>query len=43
VAFTDAIGRLCVRVANRDTPPRWKAESFFRRFARAVEITDGRP
>ncbi|MCC7034192.1 MAG: M20/M25/M40 family metallo-hydrolase [Acidobacteria bacterium] len=41
VGFTDMIGRLAVRVANRDTRPSWKADSFFRRFARpaAVEAT----
>jgi Zn-dependent M28 family amino/carboxypeptidase len=33
VAFTDLIGRLSVRVANRPTRPMWKAESFFKRFA----------
>ncbi len=31
--FTDAIGRLAVRVANRPSRPGWRAESFFRRFA----------
>jgi Zn-dependent M28 family amino/carboxypeptidase len=34
VGFTDVIGRLSVRVANRDARPSWKAESFFKRFAR---------
>jgi Zn-dependent M28 family amino/carboxypeptidase len=33
VGFTDVIGRLAVRVANRSTRPAWKAESFFKRFA----------
>lgn len=32
VGFTDVIGRLAVRVANRPTRPSWKSESFFRRF-----------
>jgi Zn-dependent M28 family amino/carboxypeptidase len=32
VAFTDLIGRLSVRVANRAAAPAWKSESFFRRF-----------
>jgi Zn-dependent M28 family amino/carboxypeptidase len=35
VAFTDLIGRLAVRVANRDERPAWAADSFFRRFAAA--------
>jgi Zn-dependent M28 family amino/carboxypeptidase len=34
VGFTDVIGRLAVQVANRPTRPGWKAESFFRRFAK---------
>lgn len=33
VGFTEVIGRLSVRVANRATRPAWKKESFFRRFA----------
>ncbi|MGE0464004.1 MAG: M28 family metallopeptidase [Vicinamibacterales bacterium] len=39
--FTDMIGRLTVHVANRDIRPSWKADSFFRRFARpaAAEAT----
>ncbi|MCC7178490.1 MAG: M20/M25/M40 family metallo-hydrolase [Acidobacteria bacterium] len=39
--FTDMIGRLAARVANRDTRPSWKTDSFFKRFARpaAVEAT----
>jgi Zn-dependent M28 family amino/carboxypeptidase len=32
VAYTDAIGRLALRIANRPTRPAWKADSFFRRF-----------
>lgn len=32
--FTDVVGRLAVRVANRATRPAWKPESFFRRFER---------
>ncbi len=35
VAFTDVIGRLTVRVANRDERPAWTDDSFFRRFAAA--------
>jgi hypothetical protein len=35
IEFTDMIGRLSVRVANRDTRPAWKSESFFKRFARS--------
>jgi Zn-dependent M28 family amino/carboxypeptidase len=34
VGFTDVIGRLAVQVANRPARPAWKADSFFRRFAR---------
>jgi Zn-dependent M28 family amino/carboxypeptidase len=30
--FTDMIGRLALRVANRPTRPGWKADSFFKRF-----------
>ena len=33
VGFTEAIGRLSVRVANRATKPAWKETSFFKRFA----------
>lgn len=33
-AFTEMIGRLCLRVANRETRPQWKDGSFFKRFAR---------
>jgi hypothetical protein len=33
VGFTDAIGRLSVRVANRASKPAWKETSFFKRFA----------
>jgi Zn-dependent M28 family amino/carboxypeptidase len=32
VAFTDLIGRLSLRVANRETRPSWKSDSFFKRF-----------
>lgn len=35
-AFTDLIGDLCLKVANRDARPRWKDASFFKRFARPV-------
>ena len=31
-AFTQLIGRVAVRVANRETRPSWKPESFFKRF-----------
>lgn len=34
--FTEAIGRLAVRVANRATRPAWKETSFFKRFAPGV-------
>ena len=34
VGFTDMIGRLSLRVANRDTRPSWKGDSFFKRFVR---------
>jgi Zn-dependent M28 family amino/carboxypeptidase len=33
VGFTEVIGRLAVQVANRQTRPAWKPESFFRRFS----------
>jgi Zn-dependent M28 family amino/carboxypeptidase len=33
VGFTDAIGRLAVRIANRPARPAWKDSSFFKRFA----------
>jgi Zn-dependent M28 family amino/carboxypeptidase len=33
VGFTDLIGRLSVRVANRATRPSWRDASFFKRFA----------
>jgi Zn-dependent M28 family amino/carboxypeptidase len=33
VGFTEVIGRLAVRIANRETRPAWKPESFFKRFA----------
>jgi Zn-dependent M28 family amino/carboxypeptidase len=33
VGFTEAIGRLAVRVANRPAKPAWNETSFFRRFA----------
>jgi len=39
VGFTEAIGRLSVRVANRATRPAWKETSFFRRFARPAGST----
>ncbi len=42
VGFTDAIGRLSVRVANRATKPMWKETSFFKRFAQpAASKTTG--
>jgi Zn-dependent M28 family amino/carboxypeptidase len=31
-SFTDMIGRLALRIANRPTRPAWKADSFFKRF-----------
>lgn len=34
--FTDLVGQLCERVANRDRRPEWRAASFFRRFAAPV-------
>ena len=38
--FTELTGKLCVQVANRATRPEWKAESFFRRFAKpAIDTT----
>ena len=33
-AFTDLVGKLCVRVANRDGRPQWTDTSFFKRFVR---------
>jgi Zn-dependent M28 family amino/carboxypeptidase len=33
VGFTEAIGRLSLRIANRATRPEWKDSSFFKRFA----------
>jgi Zn-dependent M28 family amino/carboxypeptidase len=36
VGFTEVIGRLAVRIANRETRPAWKPESFFKRFAPAT-------
>ena len=36
VGFTEVIGRLAVRIANRATRPNWKPESFFKRFAPAA-------
>jgi Zn-dependent M28 family amino/carboxypeptidase len=43
--FTEMIGELCVRVANRETRPQWKDGSFFKRFARPVttDTTAERP
>ena len=35
--FTDLVGRLSVRVANRDRAPAWNADSFFRRFVRQAD------
>lgn len=32
VGFTEMIGRLSLRVANRASRPAWKADSFFKRF-----------
>ena len=39
VLFTDLTGKLCVQVANRATRPEWKAESFFKRFAKPAPNT----
>jgi Zn-dependent M28 family amino/carboxypeptidase len=41
-AFTELIGKLCVRVANRDGRPQWKETSFFKRFAKPVANETGR-
>jgi Zn-dependent M28 family amino/carboxypeptidase len=35
VGYTEMIGRLTARVANRATRPAWKADSFFKRFEKA--------
>ncbi|HTV00426.1 MAG TPA: M28 family peptidase [Luteitalea sp.] len=32
VGFTEVVGQLALRIANRDTRPAWKPESFFKRF-----------
>lgn len=42
VGFTEAIARLSIRVANRDSRPTWKPESFFRRFAQPATEPTGR-
>jgi Zn-dependent M28 family amino/carboxypeptidase len=34
IAFNRLLFRVCLDVADREERPRWKAESFFRRFAR---------
>jgi Zn-dependent M28 family amino/carboxypeptidase len=34
--FTELVGQLCERVANRDRRPEWRAASFFKRFAAPV-------
>ena len=39
VLFTDLTGKLCVQVANRAVRPEWKAESFFKRFAKPAPNT----
>ncbi|MGE4085811.1 MAG: M28 family metallopeptidase [Vicinamibacterales bacterium] len=39
VLFTDLTAKLCVQVANRAERPEWKAESFFRRFAKPAPDT----
>ena len=36
--FTDMMGRLAVRVANRPTRPAWKADSFFKRFEKTSAV-----
>ena len=41
VAFTEMIGRLSVRIANRASRPAWKGDSFFKRFEqRSTESGD---
>jgi Zn-dependent M28 family amino/carboxypeptidase len=37
--FTDMIGRLAIRIANRPTRPGWNADSFFKRFEKAPAPT----
>jgi Zn-dependent M28 family amino/carboxypeptidase len=37
--FNELLAKLTAAVANRDTRPEWKADSFFRRFARQ-EMTE---
>lgn len=39
--YTDVIGRLSVRIANRGTRPAWKDTSFFKRFASAAATGTG--
>ena len=39
VLFTDLTGKLCVQVANRAARPEWRAESFFKRFAKPAPNT----
>jgi Zn-dependent M28 family amino/carboxypeptidase len=39
--FTDLIGRLSLRIANRDRRPTWKDTSFFRRFAAPATAATG--
>lgn len=39
--FTTVITRLCERVANRDTRPRWNDSSFFKRFEKTHAATPG--
>jgi Zn-dependent M28 family amino/carboxypeptidase len=34
--FTDMIGRLSLRIANRPTRPTWKTDSFFKRFEKTT-------
>ena len=41
VGFTDAIGRLSIRVANRPARPAWKETSFFKRFAASAASKTG--
>jgi Zn-dependent M28 family amino/carboxypeptidase len=36
--FTDMMGRLAVRIANRPTRPAWKPDSFFKRFEKRSAV-----
>jgi Zn-dependent M28 family amino/carboxypeptidase len=41
--FTDMIGRLAVRIANRPARPAWNAESFFKRFEKSTAVPPTTP